>query len=79
MSAVIGKHRGVINGNTVVLDASPGLKDGEVVDVVLSVSLPPGEGLRRAAGAWAEGGEELDRFIEETYRLRKQARAELEP
>jgi hypothetical protein len=28
--------------------------------------LPPGEGLRRAFGAWADDAEELDRFLEWT-------------
>jgi hypothetical protein len=32
--------------------------------------LPPGEGLRRAFGAWADQSDEVDRFVEENYRLR---------
>jgi hypothetical protein len=31
-------------------------------------------GLRKSAGAWAEDGEELDRFIEWTYQQRKVGR-----
>ena len=71
MAMRVGPLRGVVRGNTIVLDGPPGLPDGEVVEVVVSVVLPPGEGLRRAAGSWAEGGEELDRFVAETYRLRQ--------
>ena len=36
--------------------------------------LPPGEGLRRAFGAWAEDAEEVDRFLEWTYAQRKRDR-----
>ena len=38
----------------------------------------PGEGLRRAAGAWAEDAEEVDRFIAWTYEQRKLDRPPLE-
>lgn len=79
MSTLLGKFRGVIHGNTVVLDGSPGLKDGETVEVVLGAALPPGEGIRRAAGSWAEGGDDLDRFVEETYRLRSLDRSVISP
>ena len=79
MSIPLGKYRGVIHGNTVVLSESPGLKDGETVEVVLGAALPPGEGIRRAAGSWTEGGDELDQFIEETYRLRNLDRAAMKP
>jgi hypothetical protein len=41
--------------------------------------LPPGEGLRRAAGAWAEDAEELDEYLEWSCRQRKIGRRELEP
>jgi hypothetical protein len=33
--------------------------------------LPPGEGLRRAFGAWAEDAEEVDRFLEWNRAQRK--------
>jgi len=38
--------------------------------------LPPGEGLRRAFGAWAEDAEHVDRFLEWTYAQRKLDRRE---
>lgn len=34
--------------------------------------------LRRSFGAWAEDGEELDQFIEETYRLRSASHREIQ-
>lgn len=40
--------------------------------------LPPGEGLRRAAGAWAEDAEEVDRFVDWVYRERDLDRPPLE-
>jgi hypothetical protein len=36
--------------------------------------LPPGEGLRRAFGAWADDAEDVDRFLEWTYAQRKRDR-----
>ncbi|QEH35004.1 hypothetical protein OJF2_35490 [Aquisphaera giovannonii] len=41
--------------------------------------LPPGEGLRRSAGAWAEDAAELDEYLEENRRRRKIGRPEIEP
>jgi hypothetical protein len=41
--------------------------------------LPPGEGLRRSFGAWAEDAEELDRYMEWSRQQRKIGRPELEP
>jgi hypothetical protein len=41
--------------------------------------LAPGEGLRLAAGAWAEDAEELDEFLEWNRQQRKICRRELEP
>ncbi len=41
--------------------------------------LAPGEGLLRAAGAWAEDAEELDEFLEWNRQQRKIGRRELEP
>ena len=41
--------------------------------------LPPGEGLRRAFGAWAEDAEQLDAFLAEIRRSRQRCRREVEP
>jgi len=56
----------VLRGKTIELDEEPGLPDGQEVRVVVqpveaSESRRPGEGLRRAFGAWAEDAEELDK------------------
>lgn len=68
-----GELRGVIHGRTIVLDEEPGLPDGATVAVRVSESdaavdkvesLAPGEGLRRAAGAWKDDDEEgLDAYL----------------
>jgi len=63
--------KGVIRGKTIELDREPGLPDGQVVSVVLRPALPPGEGLRRSFGAWADGGKQLDKFLDEIYRDRE--------
>lgn len=72
--------RGVIHGKTIELDQEPGLPDGEqvVVTVQRAERLPPGEGLRRAFGAWAEDAEELDRFMEWNREQRQISRPEIE-
>ncbi len=41
--------------------------------------LPPGEGLRRSFGAWADEAAELDEYLEENRRRRKIGRPEIEP
>ena len=40
--------------------------------------LPPGEGLRRAFGTWAEDAEELDQFLEWNRQQRQLGRREIE-
>lgn len=70
--------QGVIHGNRIELDSAPGLPEGQPVKVMLQPLLPPGEGIRQSAGAWADAGEELDRWLEQTRRSRDDDRAELE-
>jgi hypothetical protein len=41
--------------------------------------LPPGEGIRRSAGGWAEDAEELDQYLESVRQQRKVGRPETEP
>ena len=60
--------RGTIHGKLIELSEETGLPDGQEVTVFLQPTaeptdaqpLPPGEGLRRAYGAWAEDAERLD-------------------
>jgi hypothetical protein len=44
--------KGVIHGRTITLDLDPGLPDGYAI--TLQLVLEPGEGLRLAAGGWAD-------------------------
>ncbi len=84
MSALPLAIPGVVRGKTIELAEAPGLPDGQAVTVTLKPvglndDLPPGEGLQRAFGAWAEDAKELDEFLVEVRRARRRARPELEP
>ena len=78
---------GRVHGQTIEFDEPLPCGDGQRVRVLLlpetaaipAEPLPAGEGLRRAFGAWAEDGDELDRFVEEIYLARKQDRPEIKP
>jgi hypothetical protein len=75
---------GIVHGKTIELAEPSGLPDGQAVTVTLKPvgtndDLAPGEGLRRAFGAWAEDAKELDEFLLEVRRARRRARPELEP
>lgn len=74
--------RGVVHGKTIELPEETGLPEGQEVNVTLqpvTAQLPPGEGIRRSAGAWAEDAEELDKYLEWNRQQRKLSRRELEP
>jgi len=71
--------KGVVHGKTIQLEQAPGIPDGQAVSVVLRPAMPPGEGLRRAFGSWAEDAAELASFIEGVYRDREDDRPELKP
>ena len=68
--------RGIIRGKTIELRDEPGLPDGQPVAVILHRLLPPGEGIRRSAGAWADAGEQLDVWLDQMQQSRKQDRSE---
>jgi hypothetical protein len=68
--------KGVVHGKRVELDHEPGLPDGQVVSVVLRPALPPGEGLRRSFGAWADDPAELEKFVDGLQRDRLDDRPE---
>ena len=78
---------GRVHGQTIEFDEPLPCGDGQRVRVlllpdpaaILAEPLPAGDGLRRAFGAWAEDGDELDRFVEEIYLARKQDRPEIKP
>lgn len=71
--------KGVVRGKTIELEKEPGLPDGQVVSVIVHRLLPPGEGIRQSAGAWAEGGDELDCWLDQTQEDRKRDRWEPTP
>jgi len=71
---------GIVRGKTIELQEELGLPDGQHVILTVRV-IPPSqstgkvhEGLLQAAGAWADGGDELDEWLKETYEARKQYR-----
>ncbi|HET6880810.1 MAG TPA: hypothetical protein VFI31_11685 [Pirellulales bacterium] len=73
---------GTVHGKTIELEREPGLPDGEHVTVVVQPSerkrLPPGEGIRRSEGGWADDPEGLDDFLEWNRQQRKLDRPEIE-
>jgi hypothetical protein len=77
--------KGVIHGKVIELEAEPGLPDGQPVNVTLEPvasvgkKLPPGEGLRRSAGAWVDDPKGMEEYLEWNRLQRKIGRPELEP
>jgi hypothetical protein len=79
--------KGVVHGRTIELEQEPGLPDGEKVSVTIEPlpvgaippRLPPGEGIRRSAGGWADDAEGLDEYLDWNREQRKQSRPEVEP
>ena len=62
------------------LDRPVGLPDGQEVTVVVQPAngkMPPGEGLRRSIGGWADDPQGLDEFLEWNRQQRKQSRREI--
>jgi len=76
--------RGVVHGKTIELNEGTGLPDGQPVTVTVQPianggrQLPPGEGIRRSAGAWADDSEELDEFLRWNRQQRKVRRSPIE-
>src|SRR4051794_10215248 len=76
---------GRAHGRTIELDEDLGVPDGQVVRVAVEAlpppepgQLAPGEGLRRAFGAWAADPEELDKFLDWNRERRKVGRRSIE-
>ncbi|HEV3204979.1 MAG TPA: hypothetical protein VGY77_11375 [Gemmataceae bacterium] len=61
--------KGIIHGKTIELEQEPGLPDGQTVAVTVQPlqdkRLPPGEGIRRSAGAWADDPKGLEEYLEQ--------------
>ena len=85
MSSIQAVLKGVIRGRTIELDEEPGLPDGQSVTVTVQPSveqtrrLPPGEGIRRSAGAWADDPDGVDEFLRQVRQMRDHDRPPLEP
>ena len=74
--------KGVIRGKTIELPEDSGLCDGQKVRLIVQAiddSHVPGEGLRRAFGAWADDCEGLDEYLEWNRQQRKINRPEIDP
>ena len=80
--------RGVAHGKIIELESELALPEGQPVTVIVqpapalpedSAKLPPGEGIRRSAGAWSDDPEGLDEYLEWNRRQRKIGRPEVEP
>ena len=73
---------GVIHGKTIELREDSGLRDGQKVLVTIhtldDVNYVPGEGLRRAFGAWADDSEGLDEYLEWNRQQRRINRPEID-
>jgi hypothetical protein len=76
---------GRAHGKTIELDEDLGVPDGQEVLVTVEplpppgpLPLPPGEGLRRAFGAWAGDAEELDKFLDWNREQRKVGRRRIQ-
>ncbi len=75
---------GIIEGRTIRLIEESGLPDGQKVLVKLepvsdSERLAPGEGIKRAAGAWDDDPEGLEAFLKWNRQQRKAGRQPLQP
>jgi hypothetical protein len=65
--------RGVVHGRTIELTESPGVEDGQQVEITIKLVPPPrpwGEGILRSAGIIADDPD-WDRIMEEIYQARK--------
>lgn len=77
--------KGIVHGKTIELKDEPGFPDGQEVSVTVepvSAAMSPSsaaalESLRRAAGAWADDAEELDRYLDWNRHQRQGTRPEI--
>lgn len=83
MTGTSTTFKGIVHGKNIELDREPGLLDGQQVSVILQPlpaavqRLPPGEGIRRSAGGWADDPEGLDEYLEWNRHQRKVSRREI--
>jgi len=79
MAAYANVVRGTVHGRTIELEADLGLPDGQTVSVMVRPAQPPGEGIRRSAGAWAADSAQLDAWLEQMRNSRHQGGRESPP
>ena len=78
--------RGTIHGKVIELSEEIGLPDGQEVTVLVrpvgraaeEETLPSGEGLRHAFGAWADDAEQLDKYLDWNQQRREISRPEID-
>jgi hypothetical protein len=68
--------KGIVRGQTIELEGELGLPDGQPVTVTVHSLLPPGEGIKQSAGAWADAGVELDSWLDQVQQSRRLNRSE---
>jgi len=75
--------KGIVHGKVIELDREPGLPDGQQVAVILQPiraaeqRLPPGEGIRRSAGGWADDPQGLGQYLAWNREQRQVGRREI--
>jgi len=82
---MMARLRGVIHGQLIELEQEAGLPSGQLVAVTLetlpaTTTIPNAdarESLRRAAGAWSDDPEGLERFLELNRQQRDASRREI--
>jgi hypothetical protein len=82
---MLSSVKGVAHGKTIQLDEEPGPPDGERVNVTLELVAPLDaqatdqmkQMLRRAAGAWSDDIDGLNRYLEWNRGRRNAGRSEL--
>lgn len=83
MNPTAKQLKGVIEGKLIKLEQESGLPDGQTVAVTLETLPTPTpsagalESLRRAAGAWSDDPDGVDRFLEWNRRQRNVSRADI--
>lgn len=55
-------YHGIIRGKTIELDSPPALPDGQNVIIEIRPA-PQSQGIRASAGAWSDGGPDLDEWL----------------
>lgn len=65
---------GIVRGKNIELDEAPPIPNGVQVTVQIYSLQASGDGIRASAGAWADAGDELERWLDEVYRARQSGR-----